>query len=48
MTAARRATRDSERCTPDDAASIFVRPVDGVPLDLTGAITADWREGDVW
>ncbi|MHA3703000.1 GNAT family N-acetyltransferase [Jatrophihabitans sp. YIM 134969] len=34
--------------TPDDAASIFVLPVPGVPLDLSGAITADWRDGDVW
>ena len=34
--------------TPDDAEAIHVLPVDGVPLDLTGAITADWREGDVW
>lgn len=34
--------------TPDDAGAIFVRPVEGVPLELTGGITCDWREGDVW
>ncbi len=34
--------------TAEDAGAIFVLPVDGVPLDVAGAITCDWREGDVW
>jgi aminoglycoside 2'-N-acetyltransferase I len=33
--------------TPDDDRSIFVLPV-GVDVDVTGAITCDWRDGDVW
>lgn len=34
--------------TPDDAGSIFVLPVEGVPLEVGGSITCDWRDGDVW
>jgi aminoglycoside 2'-N-acetyltransferase I len=33
--------------TPDDDASIFVLPLT-VELDLTGEITCDYRDGDVW
>ena len=35
------------RRTPDDDTSIFVLPV-SVDLDTGEAITADWRDGDVW
>jgi aminoglycoside 2'-N-acetyltransferase I len=35
------------RRTPDEDGFIFVLPVDA-PLDLTGELTCDWREGDVW
>ena len=33
--------------TDDEDGGIFVLPV-GVPLDLTGGLTCDWRDGDVW
>jgi aminoglycoside 2'-N-acetyltransferase I len=33
--------------TPDDADAIWVLPV-AVPLDLTGELVCDWRDGDVW
>jgi aminoglycoside 2'-N-acetyltransferase I len=33
--------------TPDDDDSVFVLPV-SAPLDLTGGLTCDWRNGDVW
>ena len=32
--------------TPEDDDSTLVRPVPG--LNLTGTLTCDWREGDVW
>ena len=32
--------------TEDEDDGIFVLPV--VPLDLTGDLTCDWRDGDVW
>ncbi|WP_202918813.1 GNAT family N-acetyltransferase [Saccharothrix deserti] len=32
--------------TEDEDDAIFVLPV--VPLDLTGDLTCDWRDGDVW
>jgi aminoglycoside 2'-N-acetyltransferase I len=35
------------RRTADDDGSVFVLPV-GVPLDLSGELTCDWRDGDVW
>lgn len=35
-----RRTADEDRC-------VFVLPVT-VPLDLTGELTCDWRDGDVW
>jgi aminoglycoside 2'-N-acetyltransferase I len=33
--------------TPDDDDSVHVVPL-AVPLDLSGALTCDWRDGDVW
>lgn len=33
--------------TDDEDGGIFVLPL-GVPLDLTGGLTCDWRDGDVW
>ena len=33
--------------TPDDDGGVFVLP-GAVPLDLDGALTCDWRDGDVW
>ncbi|MBO0870604.1 MAG: GNAT family N-acetyltransferase [Micromonosporaceae bacterium] len=38
---------DGVRRTEEDEGAIFVLPV-SVPLDLSGEITCDWREGDVW
>jgi aminoglycoside 2'-N-acetyltransferase I len=34
--------------TPDEQGAIYVLPVDGVPLDLSGRLVCDWRDGDVW
>ncbi|KRV50040.1 aminoglycoside 2'-N-acetyltransferase [Wenjunlia vitaminophila] len=33
--------------TSEDDDSVFVLPL-GVPLELTGELTCDWREGDLW
>jgi aminoglycoside 2'-N-acetyltransferase I len=33
--------------TPDEDGWVFVFPL-GVPLDLEGELTCDWRDGDVW
>lgn len=33
--------------TPDDDGGVYVLPVT-VALDLTGELTCDWRDGDVW
>ncbi|MDK1472685.1 GNAT family N-acetyltransferase [Streptomyces sp. 549] len=33
--------------TPDDDGGVFVLP-GSVPLALTGELTCDWRDGDVW
>ena len=33
--------------TEDDDGGIYVLPV-AVPLDLSGALVCDWRDGDVW
>jgi aminoglycoside 2'-N-acetyltransferase I len=33
--------------TPEDEDCVYVLPV-RVPLDLTGELTCDWRDGDVW
>jgi aminoglycoside 2'-N-acetyltransferase I len=35
------------RRTPDDDGAIYVLEA-GVPLDLAGELTCDWRDGDVW
>lgn len=32
--------------TPDEDGGVFVWPV--VPLDPSGALTCDWRDGDAW
>ena len=34
--------------TPDEQGGVYVLPVEGVPLDLAGELTCDWRDGDVW
>ena len=33
--------------TDEDDGTVYVLP-GGVPLDLSGELTCDWREGDVW
>jgi aminoglycoside 2'-N-acetyltransferase I len=33
--------------TPDDADCIWVLPV-SAPIDLSGELVCDWRDGDVW
>ena len=33
--------------TPEDDDAVFVLP-GGVPLDLDGELTCDWRDGDLW
>lgn len=33
--------------TPEDDGGVYVFPLD-VPLDLAGALTCDWRDGDLW
>jgi aminoglycoside 2'-N-acetyltransferase I len=33
--------------TAEEDGSVYVLPV-GVPLDLSGELTCDWRDGDVW
>ena len=33
--------------TEEDDGGVYVLPV-GVPLDLAGELTCDWRDGDVW
>lgn len=40
-------TREGIVRTEEDDDAIFVLPV-AAPLDLTGDLTCDWREGDVW
>jgi aminoglycoside 2'-N-acetyltransferase I len=35
------------RRTQDDDGSVYVLPL-ATPLDLDGALTCDWRDGDVW
>jgi aminoglycoside 2'-N-acetyltransferase I len=35
------------RRTQEDDGAVYVLPV-AVPLDLTGELTCDWRDGDVW
>jgi aminoglycoside 2'-N-acetyltransferase I len=41
-------TPDGIRRTEEDDGAVFVLPVAGVTLDLTGELTCDWRDGDVW
>ena len=33
--------------TEDEDGSVYVMPV-AIPLDLSGELTCDWRDGDVW
>jgi aminoglycoside 2'-N-acetyltransferase I len=33
--------------TPEEEDCVYVLPL-GAPLDLTGELTCDWRDGDVW
>jgi aminoglycoside 2'-N-acetyltransferase I len=40
-------TPDGVVPTPDEQGAILVLPA-GVPLDLDGALTCDWRDGAVW
>jgi len=40
-------TPDGITRTKDEEGAIFVLP-QGVPLDLSGELTCDWRAGDVW
>ena len=40
-------TPDGIRRTPNDDGAIYVYEL-AVPLDITGELTADWRDGDVW
>jgi aminoglycoside 2'-N-acetyltransferase I len=35
------------RRTEDDDGSVYVMPV-AAPLDLSGELTCDWRDGDLW
>jgi aminoglycoside 2'-N-acetyltransferase I len=35
------------RRTADDDGGVYVLP-GAVALDLAGALTCDWRDGDVW
>jgi aminoglycoside 2'-N-acetyltransferase I len=41
-------TPDGLRPTPDEEGAVYVLPVDGVELDLSGELACDWRDGDVW
>ncbi|PBC70688.1 aminoglycoside 2'-N-acetyltransferase I [Streptomyces sp. TLI_235] len=38
---------DGVRRTPEEDDGIYVLPL-AVPLDLTGDLVADWRDGEVW
>ena len=40
-------TPDGVMRTPDADGAVYVLPV-RMPLDRRGALTCDWREGDVW
>jgi aminoglycoside 2'-N-acetyltransferase I len=40
-------TPDGVRPTPEDEGAVYVWPGE-VPLDLSGELTCDWRDGDVW
>jgi aminoglycoside 2'-N-acetyltransferase I len=41
-------TPDGMVPTPDEQGAVYVLPVEGVPLDLSGTLVCDWRDGDVW
>lgn len=43
-------TPDGVVATPDELGAVLVLPVPeaAVALDLDGALTCDWRDGDVW
>ena len=41
-------TPDGMVDTPDEQGGVYVLPVEGVPLDLSGRLACDWRDGDVW
>jgi aminoglycoside 2'-N-acetyltransferase I len=41
-------TPAGSRRTPDEDGWIHILPVPGTPLDPTGELTCDWRDGDVW
>jgi aminoglycoside 2'-N-acetyltransferase I len=41
-------TPSGETGTPDEEGAVYVLPVDGVPLDVSGRLVCDWRDGDVW
>ncbi|MFI6156453.1 GNAT family N-acetyltransferase [Kitasatospora sp. NPDC051170] len=40
-------TPEGVRPTPEEAGAIFVLP-GAAPLDLSGELTCDWRDGEVW
>ena len=40
-------TPDGVRHTPEEEGCIYVLET-GTPLDLSGELTADWRDGDCW
>jgi aminoglycoside 2'-N-acetyltransferase I len=40
-------TPDGVTRTREEEGFVYVLPV-GAPLDLSGELTCDWREGDVW
>lgn len=40
-------TPEGVKRTPDEDDCVFVL-AEEVPLDLTGTLTCDWRDGDVW
>jgi aminoglycoside 2'-N-acetyltransferase I len=41
-------TPDGVVRTADGDGAVHVLPLEGVLLDLDGALTCDWRDGDVW
>lgn len=40
--------RDGVVPTPDADGWVYVYPVEGTALDLTGPLTCDWRDDEVW
>jgi aminoglycoside 2'-N-acetyltransferase I len=41
-------TPDGVVRTPEEEGWVLVLPDDSAPLDPSGALTCDWRDGDVW